>query len=178
MTKRILCILCIATLAFALNGCLKDAGQTEEIPEARVEESSEIPREEIPELQLEYNVDGMPHKVTALRGVCNWTFDNGTAVLTDSAHPLNSVEYMPEIKKNDQLESLKITFTLTPDSYTVRRWHESCIGETYEQYKYEQYEEITITDDTITLSHNDNGYIYEVYATWPQSYIYYSFYVK
>ena len=144
-----------------------------------IEPSNNTQLKRPPEMQLQYTIDGQPHSVSVLPGTCSWMYDNddGTSsgIEADSFGPLDSVEHMPKIEKTANLKELRINFTLTPDSYTVRCWHDIHIGD-YDAY--EQYETVNVSDNTVALSDDVKGYIYETYAKWPQGNAYYCFYVK
>lgn len=128
----------------------------------------------VPSMNLEYKSEGKSEKVSVKPGTSSWKniFRGSQA---DGSHPLDSVGYMPEIKKTDDLKELKISFSSRPTSYTVRFWTDNYIGkeEAYENY----FETIKTTDDMITLPNDEKGYIYEIHATWAQGNAYYAFYI-
>jgi len=164
-TFIIISIILIINMIFA--GCSNSYNISEELKEA-------------PEMKLEYTIDEKTTKVTVNHGTSSWKYSNGDGMFTniesDSAHPLDSVKFIPLIEKTNELKELIISFSLTQDSYTVRRWTDNYIGneDAYENY----YENLELKGNTIVLPDDEQGYIYEVHATWPQGDAYYAFYVK
>lgn len=137
-------------------------------------------KKEIPEMQLEYTVNGIVHRADATRTIASWSFEDRTQVETEALHPLVMAGkgYMTEIEKSGDLKNLRILFTVTPDSYTVRRWEDIYVSDSG-IYEYEHlFEEVNVSDNTIVLSDDYKGYIYEIKAIWPQGSVYYTFYVK
>ena len=129
---------------------------------------------DVPSMQLEYTLGGKFEKVTVEHGTASWK-SMGGGFEADGSHPLDSVGYMPEIKKTDDLKELKISFSSKPTSYTVRFWTDNYIGkeEAYENH----FETLKTSNDIITLPNDEKGYIYEIHATWPQGNVYYAFYI-
>lgn len=166
MRERVFNILCVVILAITCVSCTKMSNGTEQV-------------KDVPEMKLEYTVDGEPYQMSILSGTSSWSIDNRDGTITreetDSPNPLDAAGHLPEIVKIVDLEALKINFSLTPDSYTVRRWKDSYIGnaQAYEDY----YEVVEILDNTITLANDGQGYVYEVHATWSQGNAYYAFHI-
>lgn len=129
---------------------------------------------DVPTMLIKYTIDGKTKEVSVNRGTSSWNFKD-ESVETDGLHPLDSVGYMPEIKKTDGLNDIIISFSSIPTSYTVRSWEDNCIGneEVYEK----DYKIIEYANDTIIIPKDKLGYIYEIHATWPQGNAYYAFYI-
>lgn len=164
----ILCLLC--------GGCTT----SDDVETAETELSNNIePSADVPVIYIEYTLDGEELQMQIAATTSSWKIEqeDGTGVNanSDGSNPLDSTANLEEIEKTDELTALKISFSLIQESYTVRCWPDNYIGqpEAYEDY----YEQVDVSEDTIVLPNDGQGYVYEVYAIWSQGEAYYSFYV-
>lgn len=129
---------------------------------------------DVPQLKLKYIEGGEKHTTTALLGTRSWRRWT-SAYSADSLHPLDSVGYMPEIRKTEELKEITLSFAFAPDEYSVRYWTEDNIGE----IETNETNDITVEmiDNTIILPEGELGLIYEIHAIWTQGDAYYSFYI-
>lgn len=129
----------------------------------------------IPKMFIEYNtINGYTEKVSLNNSTASWKF-NFLNVVMDGNHPLDSIGHIAEIKKEDILDEISISFSSTPISYTVRYWPDSYIGN---QDAYENYYNIAeILDGKIHLPNDGQGYIYEIHGIWSRGDAYFAFYI-
>lgn len=136
--------------------------------------------------------------VKALKGTTTWTYtlDNGTgqSFCSDSAHPLQAVEYMEPLSllpsQYSRFEPLAATLMFdksSPDKVTVRCWDESCIDKPDSPATEIEVQaiEVDFADGTYGVDYTcdllDGNYIYEVIAEWNTNescngVVHYSFY--
>ncbi len=165
MKRQIIYFLCIMVLVLTFVSCTNITNNSEQ-------------SKDVPNMQLEYLLSGKTVGEEVRHGTSSWTYENGdgtsTNTLTDSAHPLQAIESLLKIENIVEIEELKISFSKTPDSYMVCRWPDSCVGD---NEAFENFEKVEVSDDTITVADDGQGYIYEVRATWVQGYAHYAFYI-
>lgn len=122
-----------------------------------------------PGLTLKYD----DTEYNALLGTYGWK-SFGRAVEADSDGPLGWQDIITTIEQNTNSKKLKLIFAKTPDEYSIRCWSDDHWDD---NDAYQEHNEVVINDDTITLL-SDDGYIYEVYATWKgHGDAYYGFFV-
>ena len=135
--------------------------------------------EKPPELQLIYTIDGTNYSATTTQGGFSWTFalGNGNTVTTetDAPHPLEFGRICT-INQAENLKELELRFALAPDSFTVKRWDDSYIGNAQKYSNH--FGPVEFSGNTISFSNDGVGYVYEVSANWPQGRAYYGFYLK
>ena len=131
-----------------------------------------VPSESIPSLQLEYIKEDTIESINIPRGTASWNYKN-RGIEVDAPHPLDAVGSIPEIVKIEDSLEIKLEFSSLPTTYTVKCWAHEYIenNEAYENY----YEDVEITNDTLTIPNDKAGYIYLVHALWPQGNAYYGF---
>ncbi|MDD4113774.1 MAG: hypothetical protein PHC56_12215 [Herbinix sp.] len=131
-----------------------------------------VPSESIPSLQLEYIKGDTIESINIPRGTASWNYKN-RGIEVDAPHPLDAVGSIPEIVKIEDSLEIKLEFSSLPTTYTVKCWAHEYIenNEAYENY----YEDVEITNDTLTIPNDKAGYIYLVHALWPQGNAYYGF---
>lgn len=134
---------------------------------------------EPPDLQLQYTVDGQEAETVVPSGNYEWYYDNGdgtrTGGIASGPHPLDLSKATPVITQDAGLTQLEVVFSLIPDSYSVRCWPDSCLGNAQ---KYENdASALAVSGNVINLPANGRGYIYELNAEWADGSASYSFYV-
>lgn len=164
-----LIILLLSTLVI-FTGCVKH----EQIEDDSLEDIplEDMSIEDIPSLQLVYIGDDRTETITVPRGTASWRYkDRG--IESDAPHPLDAVGSIAEIIKTEDLLEIKLDFSSQPTSYTVRCWTLEYIqnNEAYDNF----YEEVEITNDTLTVPNDEAGYIYLIHAFWSQGNVYYGF---
>lgn len=134
---------------------------------------------EVPYLELQFVTHGDVYHIDASLGVFNWRSGNadgtGKGIHNDTLHPLDCADEIRKIDKKDDMNKVEMKFSLPPDSYTVQRWQDKYIGDANANDQY--YETVNISDNSITLSDDEKGYVYEVRAIWAQGNVYYCFYI-
>ena len=90
-------------------------------------------------------------------------------------HPLDNMSDMSRLDNVLAEHGVEIAFEYMPDHYAVVRWPEEYAGnaEVYDQ----ESEVVIVTDGIITPTTGSGGYIYEVFAVWPQGNARYAFYI-
>jgi hypothetical protein len=110
---------------------------------------------------------------SATRGSYSWYY-NSTAVDADSDGPLSWKDIIATIEQNGSNNELTLSFSVAPTEYTVHAWSDNYWNDFD---AYDDFESVPVSDDTITL-YPDDGYIYEVIATWEEyGSVHYGFYV-
>ncbi len=136
-------------------------------------------------------------QITALKGTYSWMYNNGdgtsNGVETDSAHPLECKELMPDLplahssKSSIDVFKAHLQFAIEPDEIEVRFWITDCWNKPSEESQELEVQAIEVdfvegsvaTDYVVKLWEKNN--IYEVIAKWNSSEeysgtAYYSFY--
>ena len=138
-----------------------------------------------PLLALNFVKNGDNANINALTGTYSWSFEDsdGSTMSTesDSAHPLDIINDLPVIEKANDTVSIGLDFESAPDSVTVKRWNDKYVGDAQTNEQFSEEVEIintSISLYSIALTDDNNGYIYEVKASWEQGTAYYSFYVS
>ncbi len=128
---------------------------------------------EPPGLTVRYDGQTTP----ALQGTHTWTHTDETSgeevtICADALHPLNCQEYFTPIVLSDA-DELSLEFELSPSSMWVCYWPGELLGsKDYEQYEAKQ-KLIALNDDgTLTLPEEKEGYVFQVYAQWDDTYGY------
>ena len=178
--KKILAVLSVLCIFLQAEACSSD----ENLP---LFSETEIPssltagtEKEVPDMQLAYAAGGSTYTINVFPGNSSWLVDKGdgssSATLRCGFHPLDAAGSIPEIKQAAGPEKINISFSLSPSSLSVRRWKDSCAGNAE---KYDKASEIVAADEnTIIVTNDGTGYIYEVRAKWPQGEAQYAFYLK
>jgi len=174
-TKTTLLLLLICS---ALTACARPQLELQfELPQPSPSEA--LQSQEVPEMRLEYAVDGLLYEVMVTPGTCSWFYDNEdgtrTGLEADSPHPLDMLGVMPEILNYGDLFGITVSFTFTPESYSVSRWPDEYLGR---PDRYDMLSEpVDMANNTLLLPKDGIGHVYMVHATWPQGNVVYAFYV-
>ncbi len=136
-------------------------------------------------------------RITALKGTYSWMYNNGdgttTGVESESAHPLECKELMPDLplaystKSSIDVFKAHLQFAIEPDEIVVRYWSTDCWNKPSEKsYELEvQALEVDFVDGSVATDYIvkllEKNNIYEVIAKWNSSEeysgtAYYSFY--
>lgn len=128
--------------------------------------------DEIPSLQLEYQHNNENNTIIINHGTASWRYKE-KGIESDAVHPLDSVASIPEIVTMEDSTEIKLKFSLSPSSYTIRSWTNEYIDnrEAYDNY----YEDVVVTNDSFVVPNDDEGYTFMVHAFWPQGNAYYGF---
>lgn len=136
--------------------------------------------------------------VTALRGTYSWEYQNAdgtfTGIESDSLHPLDSREHLPELLISEVEETEEIPFyaifefEAEPDEVSVRFWNEECWNDVSAESRQIEVQKTKVTSGTrnesvmhFNIGLQQESGIYEVTAKWNSSEeyggtAYYSFY--
>lgn len=167
LKKFTIFILCLFIIALTCFGCSKTGNSADQV-------------EEVPIMLLGYTVNGKSYEVNVSSGTASWHYEyedgTGFGVNSDAPHPLDMLGVMPVIDKVDGLKKLSINFTFAPDSYSVRRWIDDYAGNAQEHAN--DYETVKVSGGAIAISDDEQGYIFEVNAVWPQGNANYAFAVS
>ena len=176
--KRFIPILLAAILIFFLTAC-----QPSQKPELGLEQTnppgsngvSKPMSKEPPALKI---LDSTCIGIEANLGTYSWIYDNGdgtqSGICADSSHPLEWQEFLVPMSTSD--DTVELYFDVPPQSFTIRCWSDSNWGRVNAKE-----EKVTISGNKLELK--EDGYIYEVVATWTgeslaaEGTAYYGFYV-
>lgn len=176
--KRLLSILIAVILIFSLAAC-----QSNQKPELELGKTSppgsngpsKPSSVEPPMLKVQ---DNLGNSVEAVRGTYSWMYDTGnglwTGVEADSAHPLQSQEFL--IPLETASGTVTLSFDVQLQDITVRCWRDVHFGNADASGEH-------IPIDGNTLELKTGGYVYEICANWTGENLaaagtaHYSFYV-
>lgn len=159
--KRLLSILIAVILAFSLSAC-----QSNQKPELGLGKTnspgsnglSKPTAVEPPMLKVQ---DNLGNSVEAVRGTYSWMYDTGngrwTGVEADSAHPLQSQEFL--IPLETASNTVTLSFDVQPQDVTVQCWRDVLFGNADASGEH-------IPIDGNTLELKGGGYVYEICANW------------
>lgn len=135
---------------------------------------------EPPVLQLQYIQKGKSAETVISSGNYEWYYDNPDGTQTGGIacgpHPLDRSEATPELVLDPGQKTLRVVFSLVPETYSLRCWPDSYLGEA-EKYESDA-SALAVTGDTISLPENGKGYIYELTAEWKNGHASYSFHIS
>jgi|GEM_PF-2921845 len=139
------------------------------------------PKDQVPYLKIQFTSHGETGYAVATMPGCSWDYENEDGTMSGfeacGNSPLDSIDMVRKIEKTADMSELELIFTIPPESYTVRRWHEKYIGDAQENWQH--YEVLNVSDNNIIILPDDGaGYVYEVHAKWQQGYSDNCFYVK
>lgn len=142
------------------------------------------PKDKVPDVGLRFMSRGDYYQLNAWRGGYTWSYaqDEETMVEqhADAPHPLEAGERMTTITLPLDFNEVELLFSMPPDSYTVCYWPAGCIGNAAE------YENAFVSTDApgrVIATQPDTtdgteGYLYAVYAVYPQGRVSYAFYIS
>ena len=155
-------------------------------------------KEEVLQEPPELTISSGGEKVAALKGTYSWNYQNpdgtGTGIESDSMHPLESKEYMPQLPITFMEDSdaspfyAVLRFDTDPDEVSVRYWTEDCWNDVSVEGKTIEVRSTKVTLESGRMSAKqfnidlqEENCIYEVTAKWNSSENYsgtasYSFY--
>jgi hypothetical protein len=112
--------------------------------------------------QLHTNLSRVLPPVRAIQGATSWTFEDGTAIVFDSPHPLQrKLSAFDAATLTDPV--IYLSFSLPPEEVTARRWP---TGTTL----VDQAETVALREDAerseYFFQQIEGDYIYEVSAQW------------
>lgn len=159
--KRLPSILIAVILVFSLAAC-----QSSQDPELGLNQtnppgsngSSKPTAKEPPALTV---LDANGQSVETVKGTYSWMYDTGngpwTGVEADSAHPLQSQEFL--IPLETASGTVTLSFDVQPQDVTVRCWRDVHFGNADASGEH-----IPIDGNTLVLK--AGGYVYEICANW------------
>ena len=155
----------LATFPSQVSGCeyLKLTGQEFDVTDLQAELQSILPKAEpdpMPILQVECIGKKIACCVNAPRGTSSWVTDE-EGICMDSPHPLDwPEERITSMDIPEGCKRIRLIFSREPDSFLIRRWDISCLGDS-------TAEEEALTPDEEYLLPVQAG-IYEVTAEYPE----------
>ena len=175
--KKIFAVLAVLCLIMPWAGCSRYSEGTEA-------DLSDEP--EPPNMLLTCTAGNETRSETVYHSTFVWETDNedGTGsrreVFGEHLHPLAKLaapmNAVMTLKRADINEKIGISFPVSPDSFAVRRWEDSCIGNA-DKYRH-QWSPVEVNENTISAPNDGKGYVYEVTAYWPEGHANYTFYLK
>ncbi|MCL2509170.1 MAG: hypothetical protein FWF05_08350 [Oscillospiraceae bacterium] len=204
--------LCVFAAIVFVAGCFWYIGEKEQAGEAGAVSGSGLTGEiagqqdtnpvKPPKLYLKYKSGIMPHKKKVLFKEYDWG-----GAKNELDFDMLHTAFMTKIDIEDTSGSIKLEFSVPPQSYEVMRVPDKYLPEnadklnkeleekfsnssfwdklgmvlnmedTYKKIE-EEFKVIETPDGTIDISRNTQGYVYMVSAAWEQGEVYYAFYVK
>ena len=142
-----------------------------------VETNRPIFNVEFPDMSIVYYLNDTMYEITAFQGASSWTIitEDGSSVtsMPVSLSPIQAINELPMINRtvNDEEIILWIlSLDVVPDAITARRWNvnnlEKAVAQHSYDFDYENYEDVDIINNSITVPYSENEYVYEITASW------------
>jgi beta-lactamase regulating signal transducer with metallopeptidase domain len=139
--------------------------------------------------QLDVGIDGQSVRAAQLSSSWQITYENGDgmAVHTDSYHPLQNPDGYDDstllLSGSENAIELRFSDNYPPQSVAVQRWNAENIGaddlaavlDEAVRVELVPGERVGAAGSAIAVSHDGQGYLYEVHATWPEGESRYAF---
>ena len=142
---------------------LKLTGQEFDVTDLQAELQDILPKAEpdpMPVLQAECTGKKIACCLNAPRGTSSWVTDE-EGICMDSPHPLDwPEERLTAMNVPEGCKRMRLIFSREPDSFVVRRWNISCLGDSTAE------EEVLTPDEEYFLPVQAG--IYEVAAEYPE----------
>jgi hypothetical protein len=141
---------------------------------------SRMERKEIPVMYTRYDRKGFISTAEVKANNAYWKYKkpDGTfaGIIADNQkHPMDITDLLVRMEVPDNLHTISLDFSTTPRSLTARYWPARYAGirEAYEI----MYENLKVSENSLTLPKGEQGYIVQIHAIWPQGYADYEFFL-
>lgn len=135
---------------------------------------------DIPVMSVRYGRKGSFNTIEIQANNAFWKYQSADGnilniIIGDIQHPMDIVNQLSKIEIPENLHTLSFDFSSAPDALTVKYWPDQYAGfrEAYDV----MHENMKVKGKSIVLPNEDQGYVIQVHAMWPQGNANYEFYL-